>query len=140
MSQTGWSRLWAAAVAACCLAVLVAAAWIRPDGLDHGTHTQLGLPPCSWAMLLSRPCPTCGMTTSFAYAAEARPARAIATQPLGAGLALLTAAGFWAALHASAAGLATGAVMAKWVRPRTIVFGLALVLAAWAYKLAVWQG
>ena len=140
MTETGWSRLWAAVVAACLLAVILAAAWIRPDARGHGTHTQLGLPPCAWALTLGKPCPTCGMTTAFAYAAEAQPERALATQPLGALLALATAAGFWAALHAAAGGLATGTVMAKWVRPRTLVLGLALVVAAWGYKLAVWQG
>lgn len=34
-----------------------------PDG--HGTHTQLGLSPCASATLLNRPCPGCGLTTSF---------------------------------------------------------------------------
>ena len=30
------------------------------------THTQLGLPPCNFVTLTGRPCPACGMTTSFA--------------------------------------------------------------------------
>src|SRR5262249_23731747 len=30
------------------------------------THTQLGLPPCNFRVLTGRPCPMCGMTTSFA--------------------------------------------------------------------------
>ncbi len=35
----------------------------HPDG--HGTHRQLGLPPCASAFLLNRPCPGCGLTTSW---------------------------------------------------------------------------
>ena len=30
------------------------------------THTQLGLPPCNFVTLTGKPCPACGMTTSFA--------------------------------------------------------------------------
>ena len=39
-----------------------------PDGTPRtmATHTQLGLPPCNMVQLTGYPCPTCGMTTSFA--------------------------------------------------------------------------
>ena len=30
------------------------------------THTQLGMPPCNFVILTGKPCPSCGMTTSFA--------------------------------------------------------------------------
>lgn len=33
--------------------------------LRMAAHTQLGLPPCNFITLFGRPCPTCGMTTSF---------------------------------------------------------------------------
>jgi Protein of unknown function (DUF2752) len=32
----------------------------------QATHTQLGLPPCSSMQMFGKPCPACGMTTSFA--------------------------------------------------------------------------
>jgi len=30
------------------------------------THRQMGLPPCTFKVMTSWPCPSCGMTTSFA--------------------------------------------------------------------------
>ena len=52
-------------------AVLVTAAFIRPyeaDGTPKtmSTHTQLGMQPCNMVVLTGKPCPACGMTTSFA--------------------------------------------------------------------------
>lgn len=38
---------------------------LHPDPSGHGTHTQLGLPPCPSVLLFNRPCPGCGLTTSF---------------------------------------------------------------------------
>jgi len=34
--------------------------------LAIGTHRQLGMPTCQFVQRFGRPCPTCGMTTSFA--------------------------------------------------------------------------
>jgi Protein of unknown function (DUF2752) len=56
--------------------VLGLAAWIDPYGASGeaktmATHTQLGLPPCNMVELIGRPCPACGMTTSFALFMEA---------------------------------------------------------------------
>ncbi len=38
-----------------------------PDGTPRSmaTHTQLGMPPCNMIALTGKPCPSCGMTTSF---------------------------------------------------------------------------
>ena len=47
------------------LAITLIAIVLRPDPSGHGTHTQLGLPPCPSVLLFNRPCPGCGLTTSF---------------------------------------------------------------------------
>jgi len=34
--------------------------------LTFGTHMRLGMPPCEFYVMSGKPCPSCGMTTSFA--------------------------------------------------------------------------
>lgn len=59
------------AVAVALTGIFVAAFRIHPydeDGKPRtmSTHTQLGMPPCNFVTLTGKPCPSCGMTTSFA--------------------------------------------------------------------------
>lgn len=132
------ARLQAAAVAVVMLAVLAVAAWLDPDAAGHGTHTQLGMPRCGWVVAFDKPCPTCGMTTSFALAAGREPTLAFLTQPLGALLALVAAAAFWAGLHQAALGVRVGRSVAWLAHRRAWVVYLAIGAAAWVYKLMIW--
>jgi hypothetical protein len=59
------------AIAVALTGVFVAAFRIHPydeDGKPRtmSTHTQLGMPPCNFVVMTGKPCPSCGMTTSFA--------------------------------------------------------------------------
>jgi Na+/melibiose symporter-like transporter len=49
------------------LAVVITAAFLTPSSEGHGTHTQLGLPPCGFLVYTGVPCPGCGLTTSFSH-------------------------------------------------------------------------
>ncbi|MFG0275039.1 MAG: DUF2752 domain-containing protein [Phycisphaerales bacterium] len=121
--------------------VLAIAAWLQPatDGL--GTHTQLGLASCQWISDLDTPCPTCGMTTSFAFAAQGDLTGAFLVQPFGAVLALTAAVVFWLGLHASLTGSRAGAALSRVVlRPRVLWPAGVAFLGAWAYKVAFWPG
>ena len=40
-------------------------AYLTPSVAGHGTHQELGLPPCPSVLLFDRPCPGCGLTTSW---------------------------------------------------------------------------
>src|ERR1051325_190260 len=76
-------RLLAALVGVGCLGVLLVAAKLDPSPAGHGTHTQFGLPACGWAVVLGHPCPTCGMTTAFAWAVRGRLVASFLAQPMG---------------------------------------------------------
>jgi hypothetical protein len=59
------------AVGGMLIGVFAIAFWLNPydpDGKPRrmATHTQLGMPPCNFVVLTGKPCPACGMTTSFA--------------------------------------------------------------------------
>ncbi|MCE9563406.1 MAG: DUF2752 domain-containing protein [Planctomycetes bacterium] len=65
-----YARFGLLAVAAVLACVFGAAFYINPYGPDGSprtmaTHTQLGMPPCNFVMMMGKPCPACGMTTSF---------------------------------------------------------------------------
>jgi hypothetical protein len=64
-------RLSLLAVAAMLVGVFTVAFWLNPYDAEGrprrmATHTQLGMPPCNFVALTGKPCPACGMTTSFA--------------------------------------------------------------------------
>jgi len=133
-------RVYAALLALACLALLVTGAALAPDTAGHGTHTQLGLPPCAFAVTLGMPCATCGMTTSVSAASGGNLAHAFVVQPFGAGLALAASAAFWLSLYVAATGsrIWRFAVPLTRVRPMLAVAGL--LLASWVYKIIVWNG
>lgn len=75
-----------------------------PDG--HGTHRQLGMPPCPSVLMFSRPCPGCGLTTSWTSLLHGDLAASFQAHPFGPFLyavftatALLGAYGLWRGLR-----------------------------------------
>jgi len=74
----GWVRLVLTIVTLGLLAVFAVAVYLKPyedDGvtpLRMETHRQLGLPPCTFKTMTGLPCPSCGMTTSFALLVRGR--------------------------------------------------------------------
>ncbi len=131
-------RIAGAAVASIALAVLGVAAWLSPAEQGHGTHVQMGLPACTWAVWFDKPCPTCGMTTAFAAAGEGRWLDALAVQPAGMVLSVMTAAAFWLGLHTAATGSRLGSLAATATRPRSVTMLIIGFLIAWGYKIFVW--
>jgi len=52
------------------VALLAIAFCLEASAHGFGTHQQLGLPPCSILTWFGGPCPSCGMTTSWALVAK----------------------------------------------------------------------
>lgn len=110
-----------------------AVAWgVEPDPRGFGTHERLGLPPCSFRAFVGQPCPSCGMTTSFANFVRGRFAAAAQANFAGFCLAVLCAAQipwtwisirtgrWWRIRHPDAALLKlllglTGLCLAEWI-------------------------
>jgi hypothetical protein len=130
----------AAIVALSCAAVLGVAAWLEPSPAGLGTHLQLGAAPCGWIAIADMPCPTCGMTTAFAHAANGEFLRAVAAQPLGALLAIATAMTLLVCLHIVATGSRLGGVFGRMLRPRAAWTLAAVLVVSWIYKIAAYRG
>jgi hypothetical protein len=117
--------------------LLAVSAWLTPDPQGFDTHTQLGLARCGWPAAYGIPCPTCGMTTSFALMVRGRVFRAFLVQPLGALLALATIAALPFGIHALATGRSWRLNTYRCTPLRIIFGGVLIGLAAWGYKILV---
>jgi hypothetical protein len=122
------------------LAVLSVAAWLNPSSDGLGTHEQLYLAPCGWIATMDMPCPTCGMTTAFAHAADGHLLSSFHAQPLGCILATGTAMAVVLGFYVAATGSALGGVLLKLWGRRTWWLIALLVLAAWGYKIITYRG
>ncbi len=83
-------RFLAAITAMALLLPLSVACLLEPDARGHGTHQQLGLPPCTLVALCGVRCPTCGMTTSWAAVVRGRLIDGLGANVGGVLLALAT--------------------------------------------------
>lgn len=133
----GRLRLQAGVVLLGCAAILSVGVWLTPDKRGYGTHRQLGFGECGMLITTGLPCPTCGMTTAFAYTVRGRFVRAFLAQPAGFLVALAVAG---CALGAGWV-LLTGRMPAIWlpiVTPYRLFFGLlVLLLGSWAFKIVI---
>ena len=135
-----WGRALGLAVAAGCLAVLVVAARTQPSPAGVGTHEGLGLQPCSLLARTGLPCPSCGMTTSFAWFVRGNILASLYVQPMGAVLALLTGWCVWGGLYAAISGRPAHHLL-RLVPSRYYLIPLfALAILAWVWKIAIHLG
>lgn len=74
--QLIWFLVWAVATG-------IGVFLLKPSPFGHGTHTQLGLPPCPSVVLFDRPCPGCGLTTSWTAFMHGDVLRSFVIHPIG---------------------------------------------------------
>jgi hypothetical protein len=128
-------RLLLAAIGLAACAALATATTLTPDARGYGTHEQLGWAPCWFRGAMGRPCPSCGMTTSWAHAVRGDARAAVATNAGGA-------MGCWLAATV-APWLLACAVAGRWLlvrpAPRAVLWmGTVLVIITlldWARRL-----
>jgi hypothetical protein len=119
------------------LVALAIAATLQPSDSGMGTHRQLGYPSCLWPVLTGYPCPTCGMTTAFAFAVRGRFGSALLAQPAGLVAAIATMLAAVLSVDVIVTGRAWS-VNGYRLRPDRVAMGvLAVVAAGWAFKLVV---
>ncbi|MFN9717846.1 MAG: DUF2752 domain-containing protein [Planctomycetota bacterium] len=71
------------------VAVFVVASLMQPDPAGYGTHQQIGLPSCFVQKMIGRPCPHCGLTTSFCWMVRGQLGAAWNASPSGVALAFI---------------------------------------------------
>lgn len=100
-------RWWAASAAILGATLLATARGLEPDPRGYGTHEQLGLSPCLFQQWTNHVCPSCGITTAWAYAMRGDLRRAAAANV--AGLLL------WALTLAAVPWLLLAAIAGRWL-------------------------
>jgi len=134
--RLGWRARGGLAVLALGLAgVLATARALRPDPRGFGTHTQLGLGACAFRELAGKPCPSCGMTTAFAWSMRGRVDRAWRANPAGSLIAPICVLLIPWLTSASTTGRTWPFRSADVPLVTVVLMGVALALASWALRL-----
>ena len=113
---------------------LLVAMWLQPDGRGSGTHQQLGLPPCTFKFLLNIPCPSCGMTTSWALAVRGDWQSSIQANSGGFVLFLITAVSVPLLLATSIRGRLPWCGL-RFLVPVLLASAFLLALIQWALRI-----
>jgi hypothetical protein len=108
--------------------------YLTPSATGTGTHTLLGIPPCGMLIATGKPCPTCGVTTSFALAAHGRFGESLVNQPFGLALFILAVTGLLLTVTTAAAGRSWYPLVTRWSVPSFIMALIILGLLSWMYK------
>jgi hypothetical protein len=137
------SRLGLLAVGAGLMVVFGIALWLNPyengQAMRMEAHTQLGLPPCTFKVMTGYPCPSCGMTTSFALLMKGDVVNSLKANAVGTLLAL-----FWLvlipwSLVSSFCGRPLFLISIEKAVLRVIILFLTLMLVRWVMVLC-WTG
>lgn len=133
------SRFGFAVLALGCLFTLCVAAWLKPNPTGMSTHVGLHLQPCEFLNRTGLPCPSCGMTTSFAHFARGNLAGSFYVQPMGCLLAILAAATFWISGYIAVTGRPVQR-MFRLLPTKYLLFSfLTFAMVAWVWKIFIYR-
>jgi hypothetical protein len=130
------------AVVAGLVLVFGVAIWLNPydsagKPLRLATHRQLGLPPCTFYALTGLPCPSCGMTTSFALLVRGDVVNSLKANAVGTLLALAGLTLIPWALASAACGRLLAGTRLSWLAPRALILFVVLMTVRWCLVLAL---
>jgi len=138
-----WLRTLLVLMAVFLIAVFGIAIYLNPYGEDGTarrleTHLQLGLPECNFKALTGKPCPSCGMTTSFALLVRGDVPNSLRANCVGTLLATFCLVLVPYSLVSAYRGRYLLLLSLDWLVPRLVVVFCALMLLRWAVVL--WLG
>jgi hypothetical protein len=134
---SGQARVGLGLLAAGCLVLLFTAASILPSPTGVGTHEGLGLHGCQFLENTGLPCPSCGMTTSWAWFVRGNLAASAYIQPMGFLLALAAAMTIWAAGYSALSGRNLAPLLRRLPGKSLLLCLLGFAVAAWAWKIYI---
>jgi len=140
LRATQESRMYAAIIAVAVCVILLAALWVTPSQRGVGTHHQLGLPTCGWIVAADIPCPTCGMTTSFAHAVRGHFLQSLFAQPMGLVLAIGTLLTGVIAIFTAVTGRSLALIWMPFCARKYIILLGIFALLAWGFKILAYRG
>ncbi len=96
---------------------------------------QLGLPRCEFFARTGIPCPSCGMTTAFAWFVRGHLLESFYVQPMGFVLAMAACSAVWGGFYIALTGRPIYRVL--WIIPSRyyVMPLLAWAIIAWGWKI-----
>ena len=133
------------AVTAVLTTVFVIAFRLNPydeDGQPRtmATHTQLGMPPCNFVIMTGKPCPACGMTTSFALLVRGDVSASLRANWVGTTIAVIWAVLLLWALASAVRGKPLFIPRGRGELITTIIAGTVLVLMLTRWGIVLISG
>ncbi|MFT7618681.1 MAG: hypothetical protein ACI97A_002328 [Planctomycetota bacterium] len=108
---------------------------VEPDERGFGSHEQLGMEPCAYLEMHGHPCPSCGMTTSFAHTVRFQIPSALAANPAGTIMCLICLVLPGILVHSMLTGQPVARLfIGKW-RGYWIFYAVGILGASWTYKI-----
>jgi hypothetical protein len=134
--ERSWVRISLVVSGLVCLGLLLTARLLTPNPNGLGTHEQLGLPECGFLLMFEIPCPSCGMTTSWAWLTRGDVVESLRSNPGGTMLGILCFGfGIWMLISGIRSRWLIGVPSTFWI---TILFGVTVLVTLIQWLNQIW--